>query len=79
MSADTDLRRIALVAAQVGISKPTRASVKQSDIDRAIRAAKAAGLTIAEIIIEPKSARLKLVAQTAPMLEGPKPKEWPAG
>ena len=54
------------------------AAVKQVDIERAIRAGVAAGLTVAEVVIEPRLARVKFgVASQAKQAEGPQPKAWP--
>lgn len=58
------------------MSRPV--SIKQADIERAIRAGVAAGLTVAEIIIEPLAARVRFgVAESPKQEEGLKPKAWP--
>ena len=56
----------------------TRATIKQADIERAIRACIEAGLVVAEIVIEADCARVKFgVAESRDTPEGPKPKQWP--
>lgn len=54
------------------------ATIKQADIERAIRAGMELGLVVAEIIIEPRLARVKFgIAESAKPTEGPAPREWP--
>lgn len=56
------------------------AAVRQADIDRALKAAAAAGLPVRGIEIEPRRVRILFadVAETAEPGQGA-PKQWPSG
>lgn len=53
------------------------ATVTQSDLARALRAAADAGLPVAEIVMTPRQVRLVL-AKPPESPKGPMPKEWPS-
>lgn len=61
----------------------TRASIRQVDIARAIRAALDAGLSVAEVLVEHGQARVliakKPVAESPATDAGLAPKAWPKG
>lgn len=54
-----------------------RATFRQSDLTKAIKAAQDAGMAVEEIVIGPTGARLKFVAESVKPADGPRPKEWP--
>lgn len=53
-------------------------SVTASNIEAAVKAAKANGLTVGEIILRPKEVRIQIgvVEQKLSVTDKPKPKQW---